>query len=440
MHNSSTTEKDMTERTEALSGEDDRLERIEARNDALEAENEALRDRLDALETTIEEIAPGSADRNRASDGGASETVDAAVPAGGTAGYRNPVQPDGGQAFKVVGELDDEAGIGVLGRSTADLGTTYGVKGVSESSDSGAAALYADAPNGAIGLRTVSNGNYGIEAEATDWTAVHVETDGEHWNAIHGINSATTGWSWGVRGDTSSESENAYGVRGTAESTSGAAVGVGGATSGSGDGAAGVSGEAMGSSGETYGVYGTTASDTGYGVYSEGNSKTEGTHEVTDDLWTSGRFYFADETVQRTAGPIAKASISSDGTIDNAVNVDSVTWDGSRYIVELTDVNYFFNEYVTSVTPRSADYPVPRTSSVSGDLIVEFDDAGQHRFHFVVYELPDGTETTTSSSAVTDESATSRTGEDSNGSMLDSTDDDSDDFIDRQKATRENSS
>lgn len=438
MHDSSTAEKDLTERTEAPSEEDDRLERIEARNDALEAENEALRERLDALEATVEEITPGSADRNRPSDGGASETVDAAVPADGTAGYRNLVQPDGGQAFKVVGELDDEAGIGVLGRNTADSGTTYGVKGVSESSDSDAAALYADAPNGGIGLQTVSNGNHGIEADATDFTAIRADTDGQHYNAVHGINSTATGWSWGVRGDTHSENANAYGVRGIAESESGAAVGVGGKTSGSDDGAAGVYGEATGSSGKTYGVHGMTASDAGYGVYSEGNSKTEGSHEVTDDLRTHGDFYFADETVQRTAGPIAKASISSDGTIDNAVNVDSVTWDGDRYIIELTDTSYYFSQYVTSVTPRSQSYPVPRTSSFSGNLTVDFDDGGQHRFHFVVYELPDGTETTTSSDA-TDESTTSSRDEDSDGSTSTSTDDDSDGSIDTQKAAREES-
>ena len=39
------------------------------------------------------------------------------------------VLPDGGQSAKVVGQLADSDGIGVLGHNTADSGETYGVVG-----------------------------------------------------------------------------------------------------------------------------------------------------------------------------------------------------------------------------------------------------------------------------------------------------------------------
>lgn len=245
------------EHTNQQSGLVDRLDRLEAENGALRSENEELRIRLDDLEGAVTEVIGPTTPGSPANDSDQA-ALDRANPA--AADQTGLVQPDGGEAYKVVGDFDAAGGIGVLGRNTAPTGTTYGVTGVSESSDSTAAAVNAIADNGALGVSATTNGNYGLDVDTTDHSAIRADTDGEHFNAVHGINSATTGWSWGVRGDTHSESENAYGVRGLAEATSGAPVGVGGETAGTDDGAAGVRGHATASGIDagTVGVEGIT--------------------------------------------------------------------------------------------------------------------------------------------------------------------------------------
>ena len=113
------------------------------------------------------------------------------------------------------------------------------------------------------------------------------------------------------------------------------------------------------------------------------------THD--NQVQISGDLSFADATLQKTAGPIAKGVINADGSIENAVNVASASWDegGGWYRIEISGESYFFNRYVAQITPMTGPEPV-RTSSQNGDLIVEFADSQQHSFQLVVYSLPNG--------------------------------------------------
>jgi hypothetical protein len=102
---------------------------------------------------------------------------------------------------------------------------------------------------------------------------------------------------------------------------------------------------------------------------------------------------FFDGTPQRTAGPIAKAYINSDGSIANSVNIESVEWEAglSRYRVTLAGESYWFDRYVTTITPSGSTPTAVSTSSQGGDLIVLFDGGTQQNFQLVVHDLPDGT-------------------------------------------------
>ncbi len=110
--------------------------------------------------------------------------------------------------------------------------------------------------------------------------AIQAETDGRDYNGVWGTNTAESGFSWGVRGDTESTDEGAYGVRGTANATSGSPKGVGGFTAGQADGAAGVQGEAGSEFGAVYGVHGKTASTTNTAAGVLGESPGQGANGV----------------------------------------------------------------------------------------------------------------------------------------------------------------
>ncbi|WP_254864645.1 SlyX family protein [Halovivax gelatinilyticus] len=224
----------------------------------------------------------------------------------------------------------------------------------------------------------------------------------------------------GVRGV--SESINGRGIAGFATSDdydhstfTGSGIGVVGVTDRSGDDdgisdSGGVFGMATAESGTAYGVIGRTESPDGWGVrgmdmsgdghgvYSYGDSKTDGDHETTGDTVLGGELSFSDDTPQRTAGPIAKGSINSDGSIENAVNVSDAEWNEGeeRYRITLTDENYFYDDYVTTITPTTS--ALWRVTSNSNQIIVEFEDTDgdplQRDFQFVTFDLPSGTETT----------------------------------------------
>lgn len=133
----------------------------------------------------------------------------------------------------------------------------------------------------------------------------------------------------------------------------------------------------------------------GVAIFS-GNAITDGNHEVSGELHVGNSLAFGDQTPQRTAGPIAKASINSDGSVENAVNVQSVTWNDSaeRYEISISGESYYFDEYVTSVTITELDVVRSRLGSGLNRMYVYlFDQAGdqvQGKFQFVTYKLPSG--------------------------------------------------
>ncbi len=281
---------------------------------------------------------------------------------------------------KIIGELDDDNGVGVYGANTSGSGTTYGVQGVTDSSDSDAAGVQgeATAPSGTVfGVHGNTNSDHdeaaGVKGYASDTFGVWGESDGR--NGIEGRASSTT---WG-------------GVYGEHSATSGLGIGVIGRNK-SPDGAA---------------VWADAEDSDGVAV------RAQGRIEATDTILSGGDIEFSDGTRQRTAGPVAKASVSSDATIHNAVNVDSVTWNDSsgRYEIMLTDINSSYSEYVTNVTSVSLDNPVPRTGSGNDDLLVYFDDGNKHHFQFVVHELPNGSETTSTDVQSSDEEGLVDTGD-----------------------------
>lgn len=127
-----------------------------------------------------------------------------------------------------------------------------------------------------------------------------------------------------------------------------------------------------------------------------GDALTDGNHEVSGQLNVGNELAFDDQTPQRTAGPIAKGSVNSDGSIQNAVNVSNVFWNSSneRYEISISGESYYFDEYVTSVTITETDVVRSRLGSGLNRMYVYlFNDAGeqvQGKFQFVTYKLPNG--------------------------------------------------
>lgn len=50
------------------------------------------------------------------------------------------------------------------------------------------------------GIKSTASGTQALDANATGATAITANTDGTDLNAVHGINNATTGFSWGCSG------------------------------------------------------------------------------------------------------------------------------------------------------------------------------------------------------------------------------------------------
>ncbi|WP_376692465.1 hypothetical protein [Wenzhouxiangella sp. EGI_FJ10409] len=127
-----------------------------------------------------------------------------------------------------------------------------------------------------------------------------------------------------------------------------------------------------------------------------GDAVTDGNHEVTGQLDVGEELAFNDQTPQRTAGPIAKGSINSDGSVENAVNVSNVTWNenSERYEISISGEPYYFDEYVTSVTITELDVVRTRLGSGLNRMYVYlYDESGnlvQGKFQFVTYKLPEG--------------------------------------------------
>lgn len=403
-----------------------RLEQLEAVNSELRAGNERLRERMDELAASVAATPvrsngePGDTEavRGQAANTNTVAGQTASVDSGPGTAENGPetAVSDGGESFKVVGELDVESGVGVLGQNGVPSGTATGVRGVVESESSDATGVSGRAR--AADVQAATRGVEGVtDADANNGPTPEIipagvagRATGE--NVTHGV----TGRSESIkgRGVTGFTTSAAY----DHSSFAGSGIGVSGITDLSGDDddisdAGGVFGYATADSGTAYGVVGRTnspdgwgvrgmdMSGAGYGVFSHGDSKTQGDHETTGDTDLGGELALADGTSQRTAGPVAKGFVDTDGTIVNAVNLDSATWDSTeqRYYLSLVGENYWFDEYATVITPLF-DSTV-RVTSRQGDMAVEIRDGDgtliQSGFQFVTFALPDGTETTTTS-------------------------------------------
>ena len=116
--------------------------------------------------------------------------------------------------------------------------------------------------------------------------------------------------------------------------------------------------------------------------------------EFTGDIYLSGDMTKAYATgTSDIPLPIAFGFINSNGSVATGTPNFSAVWSttNSQYEILIDDEDYFFNEYVTIVTPISSPGLTTRTNSRSGRLVVALDDrAGANRvqasFSFVVYK------------------------------------------------------
>lgn len=341
----------------------------------------------------------------------------AALEGTGTNDSSELVQPDGGEAYKVVGDFDEAGGIGVLGRNRAASSTTTGVRGETASADDGSVGVSgrstaADVDAATIGVEGISAADANHGSPEILPAGVEGTTTGE--NAAHGVRGVPH--SIRGRGVTGFATTEEY----EPNTFTASAIGVTGYTDRSGDedgisDAGGVFGHAIASSGTAYGVLGRNNSPDGWGVLAldtsgdglalraSGDTELGGDTAVTGDTDLDGELAFADATPQRTAGPIAKGYINSDESIENAVNVNDAFWHDTeeRYRLVLTDEYCYFNAYTTVVTP--VDDCTVRVTSNSGDLIVECKDSNgnniQTMFQFLTHKLPSGAQTTAAESS-----------------------------------------
>jgi hypothetical protein len=87
---------------------------------------------------------------------------------------------------------------------------------------------------------------------------------------------------------------------------------------------------------------------------------------------------------------VAMGRVSSTGSVGEALNVASVTWNSGlqRWEITLTGINYYYLDYVTVVSSYSG---YAATGSVSGKLLAEIFDADgapiKEGFSFVVFDV-----------------------------------------------------
>lgn len=208
--------------------------------------------------------------------------------------------------YKVLGRKQAIDGTGVLGHNTASTGTSFGVEGVTDSADTGAAgvrgfsksgptygvfgetdsadpneaaAIRARSDHGAPGVSVATSGNGQGITVTSDATGVWVEAetrDGAEFTTFNGnqdgvrgiVNPTFTGGSNpdgfgnGVHGKIVHRGSSSSGVFGESGSSSGLTYGVRGRTNSVADRAAGVIGEADGNTGKIFGLRGESRSST----------------------------------------------------------------------------------------------------------------------------------------------------------------------------------
>ncbi|NOZ78010.1 MAG: hypothetical protein GXP48_02275 [Acidobacteria bacterium] len=231
-------------------------------------------------------------------------------------------------------------------------------------------------------------------------TTAKISGSGASSGQVLKFNGSSVGWAADAEGGLSlpysgavSSSGVAFSVKNTGSGfgikgvTDGAMYGVYGYASAGGTGVRGYS-----SSG--YGV--TAGSSSGIPLFVQGGGST--LLQVQDG--SSQNVFTVDSTGRVSAGtahvslPIAYAVIKQDGAVFKGTPNVSSTWNATykRYEITIANVTYYYQQYVTEVTPTTASN-TPRfatTGSVGGKLLVQIYDlsgnAVQTGFHVVVFK------------------------------------------------------
>ena len=263
-------------------------------------------------------------------------------------------------AAKVIGKLGQVDTYGVLGENTASSGSdSHGVVGVTDSEDTGVAGVKGEARAQGDG-GTQGHGSYGVhgitqarantdapgdpvgvkgEAKAAENNlgvsrgVVGVTSGGRGYGGLFENENGSENGATGLKGISYSDGEYARGVRGEARSSTAAVYGVDGSVFADNTEAAGVRGVASGRGIEAAGVRGESSD--GYGVYSTGETRSDGLFEAgngvlheqrappgTDELDTGEvMVYNSDGSGDGQAGDLMYA-VNVVGTIKTAVIVD----------------------------------------------------------------------------------------------------------------------
>jgi hypothetical protein len=194
----------------------------------------------------------------------------------------------GGGPTRGVYGLSD-LGTGVEGGHTLQSGISPAVYGWSASKEDEAIGILGELNSvssgfGSVAVKGVNKGGvstgvgvwgeqagsgYGVYGKTTSGTGVYGVTSGSNQSGVFGMANATSGLSYGVRGE--NWSKDGTGVYGYANAIGGNTVGVYGRSDWTGDG---VQGFAAASTGNTSGVRGVSESETGRGVDGYAGSST----------------------------------------------------------------------------------------------------------------------------------------------------------------------
>lgn len=172
--------------------------------------------------------------------------------------------------WKVLGELADAGATGVLGHNSATSGAGSGVEGVTDSSGTDSAGVRGEATAGSGSTYGVAGYNNSTDFSAAVYGAVTASSNASATNGVYGYDPT----------------ENGAGVYGFTDGP-----------------------------GKTYGVYAHTQSADGYALYADGDSKTEGNHEITGDqtVGTLGASVYL--STSQTIPDDGRNTVEFDGTV-----------------------------------------------------------------------------------------------------------------------------
>lgn len=243
--------------------------------------------------------------------------------------------------YKVRGKDSLPGGASVVGHNTASSGNSYGVEGVSDADGNSSNGELPAGVHGATSGPGVTRGVFG-EADTPSGRGV-VGTANKNSGIQHTTDPGFPAGVWGTTDQSTADGlSNAFGVVGQATATSGTAYGTLG----------------FNASPEGYGVMGEdiSGSPDAWGLYSRGDSKTEGDHEVTG-------------IVKRNA--TTKVFLSSTQTIPDGTNT-KVAFDSTNDTLGSDTAGDDFGAFDTTnheyVVPRDGDYRVDVNLSWANSL------------------------------------------------------------------------